>query len=52
MPGILDKIDAVGIMAGVEHGFTDEEPDFIINWDIKYRMGQDATYDGDAEDDS
>ena len=23
------------------YGFTDEELDFIINYDIKYRMGQD-----------
>jgi hypothetical protein len=28
-------------------GFTDEELDFIINYDIKYRMRQDG---GDAED--
>ena len=26
------------------YGFTDEELDFIINYDIKYRMGKD---DGD-----
>jgi hypothetical protein len=24
------------------YGFTDEELDFIINYDIKYRMGQDG----------
>jgi hypothetical protein len=24
------------------HGFTDEELDFIINYDIKYRMGRGA----------
>jgi len=24
------------------YGFTDEELDFIINYDIKYRMGGDA----------
>jgi hypothetical protein len=28
----------------MHYGFTDEELDFIINYDIKYRMGQD---DGD-----
>jgi hypothetical protein len=28
------------------YGFTDEELDFIINYDIKYRMG----HAGDAED--
>jgi len=22
--------------------FTDEEPDYVINYDIKYRMGKDA----------
>jgi len=24
------------------HGFTAEELDFIINYDIKYRLGRDA----------
>jgi hypothetical protein len=24
------------------YGFTDEELDFIINYDIKYRMGRDS----------
>jgi hypothetical protein len=24
------------------YGFTEEELDFIINYDIKYRMGRDA----------
>jgi hypothetical protein len=34
---IIDEIDA----ALAEHYvFTDEELDFIINYDIKYRMGQ------------
>jgi hypothetical protein len=27
------------------YGFTDEEFDFIINYDIKYRMGQDEVGD-------
>jgi hypothetical protein len=27
------------------YGFTDEELDFIVNYDIKYRMGRDATVD-------
>jgi len=26
----------------VHYGFTDEELDFIINYDIKYRMGREA----------
>jgi hypothetical protein len=30
----------------VQHyGFTDEELDFIINYDIKYRMGRDSGSD-------
>ena len=29
-----------------DFGFTDEETDFIINYDIKYRMGR----NGDAAD--
>ena len=33
---ILDKIDCVLVK---HYGFTDEELDFIINYDIKYRMG-------------
>jgi hypothetical protein len=34
---IIDEIDK----ALAEHyGFTDEELDFIINYDIKYRMGK------------
>jgi hypothetical protein len=40
---IIDDIDR----ALAEHySFTDEELDFIINYDIKYRMGQD---DGEQE---
>ena len=36
---IIDKIDR----ALAQHfGFTDEELDFIINYDIKYRMGIDG----------
>ena len=33
---IIDKIDCV---LAQHYGFTDEELDFIINYDIKYRMG-------------
>ena len=33
---IIDKIDTV---LASYYGFTDEELDFIINYDIKYRMG-------------
>ena len=33
---ILDKIDT---LLAEHYGFTQEELDFIINYDIKYRMG-------------
>ena len=36
---IIDKIDRV---LAEHYGFTDEELDFIINYDIKYRMGRDG----------
>lgn len=36
---VIDEIDKV---LGKHYGFTDEELDFIINYDIKYRMGQGA----------
>lgn len=42
---IIDEIDR---MLAHHFGFTDEELDFIINYDIKYRMGKDAESD-DAE---
>ena len=29
-------------MPAAYYGFTDEELDFIINYDIKYRMGRDT----------
>lgn len=34
---ILDEVDAV--LAG-HYGFTEEELDFIVNYDIKYRLGR------------
>lgn len=36
---ILDEIDRV---LAILYGFTEEELDFIINYDVKYRMGRDA----------
>ena len=39
---IIDEIDRV---LAKHYGFTDEELDFIINYDIKYRMGQDEADD-------
>ena len=36
---IIDDIDR---MLAHHYGFTEEELDFIINYDIKYRMGRDS----------
>ena len=36
---LIDQIDQV---LAEHYGFTDEELDFIINYDIKYRMGRQA----------
>jgi hypothetical protein len=41
---IIDEIDRV---LARHYGFTDEELDYIINYDIKYRMG---LVGGDAAD--
>src|SRR5579859_1464951 len=43
---IIDEIDRA---LAQRYGFTDEELDFIVNYDIKYRMGRDAQEDGVAE---
>ena len=37
---IIDKIDKV---LAKHYGFTEEELDFIINYDIKYRMGDELS---------
>jgi hypothetical protein len=42
---ILDNIDRT---LAQHYGFTDEELDFIINYDIKYRI---SGVDGEGEDD-
>jgi hypothetical protein len=39
---IIDEVDRA---LARHYGFTDEELDFIVNYDIKYRMGQDAGED-------
>jgi len=41
---IIDEIDNV---LAKHYGFTDEELDFIINYDIKYRMGRDSGGEGE-----
>lgn len=43
---IIDEIDRV---LGSYMGFTDEELDFIVNYDIKYRMGSDTLEEEDEE---
>lgn len=43
---IIDKIDSV---LAKHYGFTAEELDFIINYDIKYRMGRGGSDDEDAD---
>ncbi len=37
---IIDEIDRV---LAKHYGFTEEELDFIINYDIKYRMGDELS---------
>jgi len=41
---IIDEIDRT---LARHYGFTDEELDFIINYDIKYRMGRDSADEGE-----
>jgi hypothetical protein len=41
---IIDEIDRV---LARHYGFTDEELDFIINYDLKYRLGREAEADGE-----
>jgi hypothetical protein len=36
---LIDEIDR---LLARHYGFTEEELDFIINYDIKYRMGADT----------
>jgi len=45
---IMDEIDRV---LAKHYGFTDEELDFILNYDIKYRMGVALIDDDEARDD-
>lgn len=40
---IIDGIDKV---LAKHYGFTEEELDFIINYDIKYRMGSELNAEG------
>ena len=42
---IIDSIDSI---LAKHYGFTESELDFILNYDIKYRMGRDAVDDTDG----
>jgi hypothetical protein len=44
---IIDEIDRV---LARHYGFTEAELDFIINYDIKYRMGKDAESGAEGEE--
>jgi hypothetical protein len=44
---IIDQIDTV---LAQHYGFSEEELDFIINYDIKYRMGKALFGEGDSEE--
>jgi hypothetical protein len=44
---IIDEIDHA---LARHYEFTEEELDFIVNYDIKYRMGSDGDGDDDDED--
>ena len=43
---MMPIIDEIPRVLAKPYGFTDEELDFIINYDIKYRMGAN---DGEEE---
>ena len=44
---IIDQIDTI---LAQHYGFTEEELDYIINYDIKYRMGLGGTEEGSDEE--
>ena len=44
---IIDKIDTI---LAKHYGFTEEELDYIINYDIKHRMGLGGAAEGSDEE--
>ena len=50
MKALLSKryVDKIDRGLAKHYGFTDEELDFIINYDIKYRMGASDAKDDDG----
>jgi hypothetical protein len=47
---IMEDLKRNSHVLAQHYGFTDEELDFIINHDIKYRMGDELFYDGEEEE--
>ena len=45
--GTKPILDAIDSQLAAHYGFGSQELDFIINYDIKYRMGQDDAVDGE-----
>ena len=46
MSKVLNQCLTLNFQLNFQHyGFTDEELDFIINYDIKYRMGRESEKD-------
>ncbi len=45
-----DVIDQIDTVLAQHYGFTEEELDFIINYDIKYRMGKTLFGEEDNEE--
>lgn len=45
-----DVIDEIDHLLARHYGFTEEESDFIINYDIKYRLGGEADGEKDNDD--
>jgi hypothetical protein len=43
-------IDQIDTLLALHYGFTEEELDFIINYDIKYRMGLSGGAEAGEED--
>lgn len=41
-------VDAIDRVLAKHYGFTDEELDFVTNYDIKYRMGREADAEGEG----
>jgi hypothetical protein len=51
IPGLSKKIlDQIDSLLAIHYGFTHAELDFIINYDIKYRMGKGLGGDGSGEE--